>query len=221
MSKIPMIPTLVGVIAGVIGGAAYHKASSLADEVHKPKAPLVEKASVDALEDEVRRLQARVALLEVRVRLPRESDAPSPSAAPAVDPSISTDKERPDDVGPAPKGREKRDERKKRVAATIEAYWREWGAKHGLTSPQTESLTSMQVDVAKRKLDNQGHMADREMTQPEVRAANQVMTDEVRKKAQALLTADQFSQFEAENGAEFGSSYRKVREAHAKAAPVP
>ncbi len=221
MPNFPLIPTLVGVIAGVIGGAAYHKASSLAEEVHKPKAALVEKTSDDALEGELRRLQTRVALLEVRARLPHESDAPSPAAAPSAEPSASTDKERPDDVGPAPKGREKRDERKKRVAATIEAYWREWGAKHGLTTAQTESLTSMQVDVSQRKLDNQGHMADREMTQPEVRAANQVMTDEVRKKARALLTADQFSQFEAENGAEFGSSYRKVREAHAKATPLP
>ena len=36
-----LFATLVGVAAGAIGVAGYHKASTLEEEVHRPKAPLV------------------------------------------------------------------------------------------------------------------------------------------------------------------------------------
>ena len=121
-------------------------------------------------------------------------------------------------MGPAPKDPQKREERKQRVVTVVDAYWKEWGAKYGLIPSQTEALSSMQVDAAKRKLDNQAKLVDREITQAEARADNQAASEDVRRKAQALLTPEQFTQFEADKGAEWGSSYRKVREAHAKAA---
>jgi hypothetical protein len=64
-------------------------------------------------------------------------------------------------------------------------------------------------------------MTDHQLKQPEARADNQLATDEVRRKARELLTADQFAQFEADKGAEWGSSLRRIREAGAKAASAP
>jgi hypothetical protein len=124
-------------------------------------------------------------------------------------------------VGPPPKDREGREHRTQRVSATVDAFWKQWGAKHGLTSTQSEGLATIQVEAAKHKLDNQERMTDREITQAAVRANNQQVNEEVRRKAQALLTPEQFAQFDAEKGAEWGSSYRKVREAAAKFAKAP
>ncbi len=79
----------------------------------------------------------------------------------------------------------------------------------------------MQVDAAKRRLDNQARLADRTITQVDGKADNAAAVEEVRQKARALLTVEQFAQFEAEKGAELGSSYRRLREAWTKAAPPP
>ena len=147
--------------------------------------------------------------------------ANAPSAAPAAEPAAEPGHP-PDDVGPAPKEPEKREERQQRITATIDAHWKEWGAKNGLSEAQTEALSAMEVDAAKRKLDNQAKLMDHVQTQAATRADNEKTTEDVRQKARALLTPQQFTQFEADKGAEWGSSYRKVREAHAKgAAPAP
>lgn len=211
-----LLPTLLGVVAGAIGVSAYHKASTLQEEVHKPKAPLVEKTSDETLDATLRRLEARIALLEVRARAaPREGEAPS-RAAPA-DPSAADTAAPNDDATPAPKEANKREERRQRLNGVIGAYWKEWGTKHGLSPAQIDGLTAMQLEAGKRKLDNQDKMTDGKISQPEARTDNAAAVEEVRRKAKALLTPEQFAQFEAEKGAEWGSSYRKLREMHAKA----
>jgi hypothetical protein len=224
VSKTTLFATLVGVVAGAIGVAGYRKASTLEDEIRRSKAAPVATTGDEALEAEVRRLESRVALLELRARTaPREGDGPgapaAPAPAPAPEPPAAEPAHPHDDVGPAPKEPEKREERKQRVSATIDAFWKEWGAKNGLSPSQIQQLSAIQVEAAKRKLDNQAKMADHLITQPEARADNQAANDEVRRKAQALLSPAQLVQFEADKGAEWGSSYRKVRELHDKAAP--
>ncbi len=119
-------------------------------------------------------------------------------------------------MGPVPKDAAQREERKQMVSNTVADHWKAWGAKHGLTARQTADLAALESDAAKRRLDNQAKLADGEITQPETRSRNQALAEEVRKKAQSLLPAEQLAQFEAEKGAEWGSSYRKVREADAK-----
>ena len=221
MSKSNLLSTLIGVAAGAVAVAGYHKASSLQDEIRKPKAPIVETPSTDAIEEQVRRLETRVAILERTARsTPRDLAPPSP--APAAEPAEpAADAGHHDETEPLPKEREGLEHRKQRVSATVDAFWRLWGTKHGLTAAQSEGLAAIQVDAAKHKLDNQERMTEREMTQAAVRADNKVVNEDVRRKAQALLTPEQFAQFDADKGAEWGSSYRKVRDANAKMVATP
>lgn len=228
MSKTNLFAALVAVGAGALGAAAYHKASILEQEVHHPKPTVVDRSDTEALAQDVRRLEARVAELEARART-REGSAPaapSPAPAPAADPDLEPvaapdASGHPADVGQLPKDAAQREVRKERMVKTIDAFWKEWATKNGLSPTQTESLCAIEVEAAKRKLDNQARMADHEITQPQARVDNQAATDEVRRKAQGLLTPAQFAQFEADKGAEWGSSYRRVREMHDKGRAAP
>jgi hypothetical protein len=225
VSKLPLIPTLVGVVAGAIAVAGYHKASTLQDEVHRPPAPVADKPGDEVLERELHQLQARVAALELRARVgPREADAPSAAPSPPfADPSAAADPDRPEDVGPVPKDPKRQEERKKRISEYIGSYWKEWGAKHGLSTSQSEGLAQAQAEASLRRLDNQAKIADKTISQVQGKADNAAAAQEVRKKAQALLSPAQFGQFEDEKGAEWGSSFRRVHEmvAKAKAAAPP
>lgn len=204
-----MLAVAVGVAAAAIGIAGYHKASTLQEEIRRPKAPVADHPGDDDLEEAVHRLESRVARLESRDR----STARDPEPADAG-PS-------PDDGAPASKDPHRREEHKRKVSAAVEAYWKVWGAKHGLTPTQSDALAAMQVDAAKRRLDNRARLTEREITHEQVRTEGQVITEEVRRKARALLTPEQFAEFEAEKGAETGSSYRTVRERHGRADGAP
>jgi hypothetical protein len=225
MSKMTLFATFVGVLAGAVGIAGYHKAASLQEELRRPKAPLVDGSGDQALAGEVRRLEARVALLEQRDRsAPHEVTAPSAPSPSSVPAPPSTDPSAPREtggsayvLGPVPKDPKERDARMQRVVTTITAYWKDWGAKYGLNQGQIDALASLQADAARRKVDNQARLIDQELTQAQSRADNQAVTEEVRRKAREMLTPQQFAQFEADKGAEYGSSYRKVREAAAAA----
>jgi len=228
MSQLTLVATVLALAAGALGGVAYQKASLAQTEVRELRAPRAEapdRASVATLEGEVSRLANRVAVLELRAQAAAAApvDAPAPRPADSAAPSEGDPRSRsPYDVGPLPKDRAQREAREKMVTAAVAAHWKAWGAKYGLNGRQTADLASLQSDAAKRRLDNQARMADGELTQPETRAANQEAAQDIRRKAQALLTAEQFTQFEADKGAEWGASYRKVREAEAKdVAPAP
>ena len=99
------------------------------------------------------------------------------------------------------------------------SHWKAWAAKHGLTEQQSEVLAGVEADAATRKLENQAKLVDGTMTQPETRADNQRVNESVRRRAKALLTPEQFLQFEADRGGDWGSSIRKIREAEAKEVP--
>jgi hypothetical protein len=173
------------------------------------------------LNQRIARLEARVATLELRDQAesaPPTNDAPPVAAVSGLPSAVASAATRDDEPRVLSNDPKKRAERVEREAATITAYWKEWGTKHGLSTTQIDGLAALQVTALKRKSDNQSRMVDGDMTQPAARVDNRAAVDEVRRGAKALLTPEQFAEFEADKGAEWGSSYRKVREAHAKAA---
>jgi hypothetical protein len=223
MSKLTLVATALALAAGALGGAAYQKAALVQTEVrglHASRSAPAEGPSVETLERDVGRLATRVAVLELRARSAAMPSVEATAAAPPDDEATPTDKRSrsPYDVGPIPKDDAQRAARKQMVSNAVAGHWKAWGAKHGLTERQTADLSSLQADAAKRRLDNQAQLSDHELTQPETRAANQAVAEDVRGKAKAILTAEQFAQFETDKGAEWGSSYRKVREAEAQEA---
>ncbi len=232
MSRSSLFAAFVGVAAGVVAAAGYHKAASVDEELRRIKTAKVAPARDEELAAEVRLLQSRVANLEERARsAPLErpvATAPAAAAAapvpalvePAAPAPATPEASHPNsvDLRALVKDPQRNAERVRRVTTTVDAYWREWGARYGLNASQIDELSAAQAANAKRKLDNQMKMVSGEITQAAARADNQTATDELRRKAQTLLTAEQFAHFDAEKGAEWGSSYRMVREAAAKTA---
>ncbi len=221
MSNLNVVAVALALAAGALGGAAYQKAAGVQAEVRRlqtSRSAPVDEGALQGLEGNVNRIATRVATLEMRAQsAARQAEAPPAPQAEAPEPTEGERRGKsPYDLGPVPQDEAQRAARKKLVAAAVTAHWNAWGAKHGLTERQAADLAALQADAAKRRLDNQARLTDREQTQPETRASNQAVGDEVRDKAKALLTADQFAQFEADKGAEWGSSYRKIREAEAK-----
>jgi hypothetical protein len=217
------VAVLLGVASGAIGVVAWEKASSLEENAHQHEAPVFD-PRVEALESNMHGLEARLAALEAAAR--NASRAPSPVTRAAVLPPPTADSLS-SDAGPAvdpgdtaAQDRQKSEERVLRVGATVDAYWKGWGANHGLTQSQIDALASLQVEAAKRRLDDAAKLASHEITRDQGKADIDEAVEDVRQKARDLLTAEQFAQFEADKGAEWGSSYRKVRESHSRAQPA-
>jgi hypothetical protein len=231
VTKSTLLAFVLAIAATTVAVLGYRRAGNLEEEVRQTKAAALSASSTtaDALAAEVRRLETRIAALEARpspvAAAPPTPGAPAPVATSSPAPA-ATEPSTAEVVGSSDSAHEsavsiikdpkKRAEREQRIEATIDAYWRGWGAKYGLTEDQVEQLSTMELEVARRKLDNQVKLVNGEATQPSIRADNQAAVDDVRRKAQAVLTPAQFAQFEADKGAEYGSSYRKVREASAK-----
>ena len=212
MPKITFLATVISLAAGALAYAAYDKATSTQGDVRRLKArDGQESPAVEALEGEVNRLNARIAELERRARsAPREANAPAPSPATPT-PSSS--------ASAAPSSQpEAREAHRQEVVTAVGAHWRAWGSKHKLTEAQSEDLARIQTEAATRKLDNQIKLVDGTMNQSDTRRENQAVNDVVRRKAKALLNAEQFAQFEADKGVEWGSSYRRVQAADTKGA---
>jgi hypothetical protein len=217
-SRSATVATLLSVAAAVIGVAAYFKACG----VEAPP-PQVTTARDPALELAIQRLETRVAALARGAPPPSAftpppadaSEAPTPTAVPTLaDGSASGS-----GTGSAAAARtETPDQHKRRVAVTVEMYWRDWADRNSLEAKQTQALVALQVDASARRLDSQARMISKEITQTALRAENVLVTEDVRRKARELLTPDQFARFEADRGAETGSSYRAVRDALTKSA---
>jgi hypothetical protein len=227
MSKLTLVATFLALAAGALGGSAYQKASVVETEVHRLHAARSDPddgTAVEGVEREVSRLSTRVALLEGRARsaaAPPSSTTAAAVAAPAEPPAEPIEKERrsrsPYDLGPMPKDAAEREARKQTVSSAVSAHWKAWGAKHGLSEQQSAALSSLESEAAKQRLDNQASLADGTVTARQTRANNQAVGEDVRRKAQGILTAEQLAQFDADKGGEWGSSYRKIREAEAAA----
>jgi hypothetical protein len=208
---------MLSIVAGVVAIAAYVKACG----VESPSPPSVATTARDpALESALQRLEQRVAALE-RAAPPPTGIVPQPPAD-AVEAPQTIDTTAPDaatkPVEPAPARTENTEQHKKRVAATVEMYWRDWADRNHLDPKQTEALTALQMEASARRLDAQARQTSKEISQTASRAENVLVTEDVRRKARELLTPEQFAQFEADKGAETGSSYRAVRDALTKAA---
>jgi hypothetical protein len=228
-------PTLLAVLAGLTGVAiavfAVLRTLSVEQELARVRTAPAPPPANDALAAQVRRLEARIAALEARPQVAPAASAPAASAPAAAPPGSAPTADLPppsdgghDDPIAVMKDPKKRAERQQHIEATIEEYWRAWSSKHNLTDAQAEGLVQIQLEASRRKLDNQLKLTNGEVTQPAARADNQAATEEVRRKAQALLSPEQFAVFNAEKGAEWGSSYRKLREVYSKAgggAPQP
>jgi hypothetical protein len=229
-------------VAGVTGVAlallTYQRTSELSDELHRVTAAPASTATDDALSSKVDGLKSRLAVLEARPVPPATNESvleevrhlearvaaleahPAPLTLPPAPSASPSSTREPSGFDPASiiKDPQRRAEQQERVEATIDEYWRVWGAKHGLSDAQIEKLSAIEVEASRRKLENQVKLVNGELSQPGTRAENRAATDEVRRRAQELLTPEQLAQFNADKGAEWGSSYRMIREAAARTA---
>jgi hypothetical protein len=227
LSKLAVAGLVVGLVAGAVGFAGYQDAARARDDVGRLRSTVTDpanKAPVEALQGDVARLTARVAELERSLRAAQPAPgtvavAAAPGAAPGSAPGAAPPASSGSIVDALSPAAEKLQVRQAQARSIVTEHWKKWGAEHGLTPKQTDQLASMQADASQHKLDNQAKMMEGTMRKGDVKADNASVTEDVRRKAKALLSNEQFAQFEADKGAEWGSSYRRVRDTKSPGAP--
>jgi hypothetical protein len=211
------IAAFAGIAAVVIAIAAYRKAGG------EPPPPPAAPVHDPALDLAIQRLESRLAAVERAVSSignatgqASSANHDEPKQLPALPEQGSAGST--GSAGSAVAPVETPEQHKQRVATVVDRYWRDWADRNHVDPTKTEALTALQIDASARRLDTQTKVSAKEMSSQEARAANLLITEEVRRKARELLTPEQFTQFETDHGAELGSSYRAVRDALTKAA---
>ena len=161
-----------------------------------------------------------------RGRAPRR---PPPLRPPPI-PSAAEPRPQPDDLGPNPRRtpRAGRSGSGKVVSSTSTRYSRkDWGAKHGLTaarSPRSWPATQADAGEAPAGQPDQAHRPPDHPATGRAPTTRRLPRTSGARRPRALMTPEQFTQFEADKGAEWGSSFKpgpRSPEAQAKAHRFP
>ncbi len=212
----------VGLLGVGIGFANYRHASRLDGELSKLRTLVARRdtSRIDA-NDELRRLQQRVAYLERQPRGVATGGAAAGGAAAGAEAQAAPAGEAPPQGdGAAPAGqtpaevRQARLERRQREAARlVTEYWKKWGQENGLNEDQQEKLAGILAEAARQREVVRAKRDEGSLDRESIKAENRRISEEIRSRARELLNDDQFRKFEEMKGATVGGTWRTARRA--------
>jgi hypothetical protein len=221
MARSTLLSILIAIAGVGLGAAGLWRSLVAEDAASALRSELSARSQGANTGDDVRRLAGRVDALEARLgRLEASPAAPATASAvaqpepPPADPGDATDapNSKPHVRTSLPSSPVERAERRQKQAHVIETFWKRWGTEHGLSQHKIDELAAIESEATQRKLQNQEGLVDGLYSQKDTHDKNQAVTEDVRARAKALLSSEEFARFEADKGAEWGASYRHIRD---------